>query len=115
MSQLTTGERDEVVLLPVSEVLLTADSIERFRTGYPRAFRQCRRRRHPLRGRVCGAAPCRHGTLVAAVPRADGDADRLLLRRGRHVGSPDQGAFDSRWELIADYYDARQKTGRRVE
>src|SRR5947207_8769227 len=38
MSQLTTGERDEVVLLPVSEVLLTAQSIERFRTGYRALF-----------------------------------------------------------------------------
>ena len=38
MSQLTTGERDEVVLLPVSEVLLTPESIERFRSGYRELF-----------------------------------------------------------------------------
>jgi transcription-repair coupling factor (superfamily II helicase) len=38
MSQLSTGERAEVVLLPVSEVLLTADSIARFRQGYRELF-----------------------------------------------------------------------------
>src|SRR5262249_33655610 len=38
MSQRTTGSRDEVVLLPVSEVLLTPDSIARFRTGYRELF-----------------------------------------------------------------------------
>ena len=38
MSQLSTGERDEVVVLPVSEVLLTKESIERFRGGYRELF-----------------------------------------------------------------------------
>ncbi|MFI5002572.1 MAG: transcription-repair coupling factor, partial [Reyranellales bacterium] len=38
MSQLSTGERGEVVLLPVSEVLLTPASIERFRSGYRELF-----------------------------------------------------------------------------
>ena len=38
MSQRTTGEREEVVLLPVSEVLLTPQSIERFRSGYRELF-----------------------------------------------------------------------------
>ena len=38
MSQRTTGNRDEVVLLPVSEVLLTQASIARFRTGYRELF-----------------------------------------------------------------------------
>ena len=38
MSQRSTGERDEVVLLPVSEVLLTPESIGRFRTGYRELF-----------------------------------------------------------------------------
>ena len=38
MSQRSTGTRDEVVLLPVSEVLLTADSIARFRSGYRELF-----------------------------------------------------------------------------
>src|SRR4051812_23851863 len=38
MSQRTTGEREEAVLLPVSEVLLTPAGIERFRTGYRELF-----------------------------------------------------------------------------
>jgi transcription-repair coupling factor (superfamily II helicase) len=38
MSQRTTGMRDEVVLLPVSEVLLTPESIARFRSGYRELF-----------------------------------------------------------------------------
>ena len=38
MSQRSTGERDEVVLLPVSEVLLTKESIARFRGGYRELF-----------------------------------------------------------------------------
>ena len=38
MSQRSTGAHDEVVLLPVSEVLLTKDSIARFRGGYRALF-----------------------------------------------------------------------------
>ena len=38
MSQRSTGTRDEVVLLPVSEVLLTPESIARFRSGYRELF-----------------------------------------------------------------------------
>src|SRR5262249_23303408 len=38
MSQRSTGERNEVVLLPVSEVLLTKESIARFRSGYRELF-----------------------------------------------------------------------------
>src|SRR5262245_15211114 len=38
MSQRTTGTREEVVLLPVSEVLLTEESIARFRGGYRELF-----------------------------------------------------------------------------
>ena len=38
MSQRSTGAREEVVVLPVSEVLLTKDSIARFRGGYRELF-----------------------------------------------------------------------------
>src|SRR5262249_40430473 len=38
MSQRTTGTHDEVVWLPVSEVLLTKESIARFRGGYRELF-----------------------------------------------------------------------------
>ncbi len=50
MSQRSTGNRDEVVLLPVSEVLLTPESIERFRSRLSRAVRQCLGRGPALRG-----------------------------------------------------------------
>ena len=70
MSQRSTGTRDEVVLLPVSEVLLTADGIARFRSGYRELFGNVGGDDLALRGGVGRPAPCRHGALAAAVPRA---------------------------------------------
>ena len=55
-----------------------------------RAVRQCRGRRHPLRGGVGRPAPCRHGALAAAVPRPPGDPARLLPRGDRHGRPPDR-------------------------
>jgi len=111
MSQLTTGERDEVVLLSVSEVLLTPDSIERFRTGYRELF-----------GNVAGddilyeavSAAQRHVGMEHWLPLFHERMETLIdYCAGAIVTSDHQikEAFDSRWELIADYYDARVKTG----
>ena len=80
MSQRSTGKRDEVVLLPVSEVLLTPESIERFRTGYRELF-----------GNVAGddllyeavSAGQRHVGIEHWLPlfhEQHGDAARLLPR-----------------------------------
>jgi transcription-repair coupling factor (superfamily II helicase) len=111
MSQLTTGERDEVVLLPVSEVLLTPESIERFRVGYRELF-----------GAVAGddilyeavSAGQRHVGMEHWLPLFHERLETLIDYCPDAVITSDhqiKEAFDSRWELIADYYDARIKTG----
>ena len=111
MSQRSTGPREEVVLLPVSEVLLTAESIARFRGGYRELF-----------GNVGGddllyeavSAGQRHvgmehwlplfhermETVLDYCPDATVTADHQIAE-----------AYQARHELIADYYDARRKTG----
>jgi len=111
MSQRTTGERDQVVLLPVSEVLLTPPSIERFRTGYRELF-----------GAVAGedllyeavSAGQRHVGMEHWLPLFHDRLETLIDYCPEAVFTADhqiQEAFDSRWELIADYYDARLKIG----
>ena len=113
MSQRSTGERDEVVLLPVSEVLLTAESIERFRTGYRELFGNVARRRHrstrrspPASAMSAWSTGCRCSTssmetLLDYCPGAIVTADHQIAE-----------AFDARCELIADYYDARAQDRR---
>src|SRR4051794_8604406 len=111
MSQLTTGERDEVVLLPVSEVLLTPASIERFRTGYRELF-----------GNVAGddilyeavSAGQRHVGMEHWLPLFHERLETLIDYCPEAVVTTDhqiKEAFEARWELIEDYYDARVKTG----
>src|SRR3954471_19582655 len=111
MSQLTTGEREEVVLLPVSEVLLTAESIERFRLGYRELF-----------GAVAGddilyeavSAGQRHVGMEHWLPLFHERLETLIDYCPDAVVTSDHQineAFESRWELIADYYDARVKVG----
>jgi transcription-repair coupling factor (superfamily II helicase) len=111
MSQLSTGTRDEVVLLPVSEVLLTPQSIERFRSGYRELF-----------GNVSGedllyesvSAGQRMVGVEHWLPLFHDHMETLLdycpgaLVTADHEATE---AFNARYELIADYYDARQKTG----
>jgi transcription-repair coupling factor (superfamily II helicase) len=111
MTQLSTGERDEVVLLPVSEVLLTPQSIERFRGGYRELF-----------GNVAGedllyeaiSAGQRHVGMEHWLPLFHDHLETLLDYCPDAVVTADhqiREALDSRYELIADYYDARLKTG----
>ena len=111
MSQLTTGERDEVVLLPVSEVLLTPDSIERFRIGYRELF-----------GNVAGddllyeavSAGQRYAGMEHWLPLFHERLETLIDYCPEAIVTADhqiKEAFDARWELIDDYYDARVKTG----
>src|SRR5690349_15751228 len=111
MSQRSTGERDEVVLLPVSEVLLTAESIERFRSGYRALF-----------GNVAGedilyeavSAGQRHVGMEHWLPLFHDHLETLIDYCPDAVVTADhqiKEAFDARYELITDYYDARQKTG----
>ncbi len=111
MSQLSTGEREEVVLLPVSEVLLTPDSIARFRGGYRELF-----------GNVAGedvlyeavSAGQRHVGMEHWLPLFHERLETLLDYCPDAVVTADHQAaeaFQARHELIMDYYDAREKTG----
>ncbi|KAF0105317.1 MAG: transcription-repair coupling factor (superfamily II helicase) [Rhodospirillaceae bacterium] len=111
MSQRSTGTRDEVVLLPVSEVLLTPQSIERFRSGYRELF-----------GNVSGenllyeavSAGQRHVGVEHWMPLFHDHMETLLDYCPGAIITADHEAaeaFSARYELIADYYDARQKTG----
>ena len=111
MSQRSTGERDEVVLLPVSEVLLTADSIARFRGGYRELF-----------GNVAGedvlyeavSAGQRHVGMEHWLPLFHDRLETLLDYCPEAIVTADHQlaeAFQARHELIMDYYDARLKTG----
>ena len=111
MSQLSTGERDEIVLLPVSEVLLTPESIERFRSGYRELF-----------GNVAGddilyeavSAGQRHVGMEHWLPLFHDHLETLIDYCPEAIVTADhqiKEAFDARYELIADYYDARKKTG----
>jgi transcription-repair coupling factor (superfamily II helicase) len=111
MSQRSTGTRDEVVLLPVSEVLLTPQSIERFRSGYRELF-----------GNVSGddllyesvSAGQRLVGVEHWLPLFHDHMETLLDYCPGAIVTADHEAaeaFNARYELIADYYDARQKTG----
>ncbi len=110
MSQRSTGAREEVVLLPVSEVLLTADSIARFRGGYRELF-----------GNVSDdalyeavSAGQRHVGMEHWLPLFHERLETLLDYCSQAVVTADHQvaeAFDARHELITDYYDARVKTG----
>jgi transcription-repair coupling factor (superfamily II helicase) len=111
MSQRSTGEREEVVLLPVSEVLLTPDSIERFRGGYRDLF-----------GNVAGedilyeavSAGQRHVGMEHWLPLFHERLETLLDYCPEAIVTADhqlQEALDARHDLIVDYYEARQKTG----
>lgn len=108
LSQLTTGEAEEINLLPVSEVLLNAERIEHFREQYRALF---------------GAAQ-REDTLYAAVTAAQhypGMEHWLSLFYGKLESLLDYApgarivlateaakAADERAETILDYYQARK-------
>lgn len=111
MSQRSTGERGEVVLLPVSEVLLTPESIERFRGGYRALF-----------GNVAGedvlyeavSAGQRHVGMEHWLPLFHDHLETVLDYCPEAIVTADHQigeALDARHELIVDYYDARLKTG----
>ena len=111
MSQLSTGERPEVALLPMSEVLLTKESIERFRSGYRALF-----------GNVAGddtlyeaiSAGHRHVGLEHWLPLFHERLETILDYCPDAIVTRDHQlaeALEARHELITDYYDARLKTG----
>jgi transcription-repair coupling factor (superfamily II helicase) len=110
MSQRTTGTREDVVLLPVSEVLLTKDSIARFRTGYRELF-----------GNVGDdalyesvSAGQRHVGMEHWLPLFHERLETVLDYCPEAIVTADHEvteALQARHELITDYYEARLKTG----
>ena len=110
MSQRSTGTREEVVVLPVSEVLLTKDSIARFRGGYRELFgiatddalyeAVSAGQRHVGMEHWLPLFHERLETLLDYCPEAVVTADHQIAE-----------AFEARHDLITDYYDARLKTG----
>jgi transcription-repair coupling factor (superfamily II helicase) len=110
MSQRSTGTREDVVLLPVSEVLLTKDSIARFRGGYRELFGNATD--DPLYEAV--SVGQRHVGMEHWLPLFHERLETLLDYCPLAVVTADHQiaeAFDARHELITDYYDARLKTG----
>ena len=100
------------MLLPVSEVLLTADSIERFRSGYRELF-----------GNVAGddilyeavSAGQRHVGMEHWLPLFHERLETLIDYCPEAIVTADHQiteAFEARLELIADYYDARAEDRR---
>ncbi len=110
MSQRSSGTCEEVVLLPVSEVLLTKDSIARFRGGYRELFGNASD--DALYEAV--SAGQRHVGMEHWLPLFHERLETLLDYCPAAVVTADHQvgeAFDARHELITDYYDARVKTG----
>jgi transcription-repair coupling factor (superfamily II helicase) len=110
MSQRSTGAREEMVLLPVSEVLLTKDSIARFRGGYRELFGNATD--DALYEAV--SAGQRHVGMEHWLPLFHERLETLLDYCAEAVITADHQiaeAFEARHELITDYYDARVKTG----
>ncbi len=108
MSQRSTGSREQVVLKPVSEIVLTPESIERFRAGYRELF-----------GNVAGhdtlyeavSAGQRHAGMEHWLPLFHDGLDTFFDYMPEALVSLDQQADearDARLELIRDYYQARQ-------
>ncbi len=109
-SQRTTGQLSGIDLVPVSEVLLDAESVQRFRTGYVKAFGAVTDD-DPLYEAVSAGhkhtgmehwLPLFHDrleTLFDYLPDAPVTLDHLAGE-----------ARDNRLEQIADYYQARVDT-----
>jgi len=112
MSQRTIGERDEITVIAVGEVLLTPESIQRFREGYRELFGNVGD--DPLYEAV--SAGQRHPGVEHWLPlfhdRLETVADYLpnaLVSADHQLGD----ALQARHELIRDYYEARTKAGER--
>lgn len=109
VSQRSTSKLDELVLKPVSEVLLNDEAIARFRTGYREHF-----------GAVSGSDPLyeavsagrRHPGMEHWLPLFHPSMDTLLAYMPDATVLLDhlvEEARDERLALIRDYYDARVK------
>ncbi|MBL8674209.1 MAG: transcription-repair coupling factor, partial [Rhodospirillales bacterium] len=108
MSQRSTGALDAVVLRPVGEIVLTPDSIARFRAGYRELF-----------GNVGGndtlyeavSAGQRHPGMEHWLPLFHDGLDTFFDYLPDALVTMDQQteeARDARLDLIRDYFDARK-------
>jgi transcription-repair coupling factor (superfamily II helicase) len=112
MSQRSTGTLPAFTVRPVSEILITADSIARFRAAYRELF-----------GNVAGdplyeavSAGHRHVGMEHWLPLFHDHLETLFDYLPQALVSIDQQgseARDVRLELIRDYYDARQHAGQK--
>ncbi len=107
-SQTTTGQIEEIDLVPVSEVLLDEETINRFRRGYRAQFGSVTDEDQLYESVSAGRKhigmehwlPLFHEELVTIfdyLPEATVSLDTL-----------DEEAVESRYDIIHDYYDSRK-------
>ena len=107
-TQRTTGSLADITLSPMSEVMLTPDTIRHFRGRYTATFGGQHRRGPALRRDQRGPALPGHGALAAVLLRPPRPVEGLH-RNGEFVFD-DQAdlALKDRQEQIADYFEARE-------
>ena len=111
-TQRSTGQRTAVSLSPVSEALLNAETISRFRTGYLNLFGTGGD--DPLYAAVSEGAR-RQGMehwLPLLYPRLETLFDYLPDSAGVFLDNQVEQARAERWTLTADAWDARQEASK---
>ncbi|MBM3531567.1 MAG: transcription-repair coupling factor [Alphaproteobacteria bacterium] len=111
MTQLTTGKHDAVLFQPVSEAMLDPASIQRFRSGYRGAFGADTA--DPLYEAV--SAGRHHAGMEHWLPLFHERLELILdyLPDARVTLDPEADpAFAARFEMIAEYFEARQSMGK---
>jgi transcription-repair coupling factor (superfamily II helicase) len=111
-TQRSTGQLREVALAPVSEALLDADSISRFRTGYLNLFGAPGD--DPLYAAVSEGAR-RQGMeqwLPLFYERLDTLFDYLPVDARLFLDNQVEAARAERWSLTVDAYEARQEAAK---
>ncbi|MBM3546770.1 MAG: transcription-repair coupling factor [Alphaproteobacteria bacterium] len=111
MTQLTTGKHDSVLFQPVSEAMLDPASIQRFRSGYRAAFGADTA--DPLYEAV--SAGRHHAGMEHWLPLFHERLELILdyLPDARVTLDPEADpAFAARFEMIAEYFDARRSMGK---
>ena len=100
--------RKRIDLVPANEMVLSPETIARFRERYVAMFGAADRERPPLPVGQRRPALCRHGALAAALRRRARDAvrSRRRCRRWCSTISPTRRSAE-RLDQIADHYQAR--------
>jgi transcription-repair coupling factor (superfamily II helicase) len=111
LTQLTTGKHDSVLFQPVSEAMLDPASIQRFRAGYRAAFGADTA--DPLYEAV--SAGRHHAGMEHWLPLFHEKLELILdyLPEAPVTLDPEaEPAFAARFEMIAEYCEARKSMGR---